>query len=131
MNPHPGRSRRIGVLALSLAFLCGQHAFAPGALAPRALAQETAVVKLTLKNHRFEPSAPHAPANRPISIRVRNLDSTAMEFESVSLRVEKVVRLKGTFRQSLLAIHKLIEKLIKASRHPCLSYPPKWANMTD
>ena len=55
-----------------------------------ALAQN-AVVHITVKNHRFEPSEPHAPANRPITIRVRNLDSTAMEFESVRLRVEKVV----------------------------------------
>jgi hypothetical protein len=55
-----------------------------------ALAQD-AVVHITVKNHRFEPSEPRAPANRPITIRVRNLDSTAMEFESVRLRVEKVV----------------------------------------
>jgi Cupredoxin-like domain len=52
---------------------------------------QDAVVNLTVKNHRFEPSAPRAPANRPLTIRVRNLDSTAMEFESVRLRVEKVV----------------------------------------
>jgi Cupredoxin-like domain len=55
-----------------------------------ALAQD-AVVHITVKNHRFEPSEPRAPANRPFTIRVRNLDSTAMEFESVRLRVEKVV----------------------------------------
>jgi hypothetical protein len=30
-------------------------------------------------------------ANVPITLRVKNLDSTPMEFESVSLRVEKVV----------------------------------------
>jgi cupredoxin-like protein len=52
---------------------------------------QDAVVHITVKNHRFEPSQPRAPANRPITIRVRNLDSTAMEFESVRLRVEKVV----------------------------------------
>jgi Cupredoxin-like domain len=52
---------------------------------------QDAVVHITVKNHRFEPSEPRAPANRPITIRVRNLDSTAMEFESVRLRVEKVV----------------------------------------
>jgi len=52
---------------------------------------QDAVVNITVKNHRFEPSQPRAPANRPITIRVRNLDSTAMEFESVALRVEKVV----------------------------------------
>jgi hypothetical protein len=52
---------------------------------------QDAVVHITVKNHRFEPAEPRAPANRPITIRVRNLDSTAMEFESVRLRVEKVV----------------------------------------
>ena len=52
---------------------------------------QDAVVHITVKNHRFEPSEPRAPANRRITIRVRNLDSTAMEFESVRLRVEKVV----------------------------------------
>ncbi len=52
---------------------------------------QDAVVHITVKNHRFEPSQPRAPANRPITIRVRNLDAAPMEFESVSLRVEKVV----------------------------------------
>jgi cupredoxin-like protein len=52
---------------------------------------QDAVVQITVKNHHFEPSAPRAPANKPITIRVRNLDATPMEFESVRLRVEKVV----------------------------------------
>jgi hypothetical protein len=52
---------------------------------------QDAVVNITVKNHRFEPSQPRAPANRPITIRVHNLDSAPMEFESVRLRVEKVV----------------------------------------
>jgi len=52
---------------------------------------QNAVVHTTVKNHRFEPAELRAPANRPITIRVRNLDATAMEFESVRLRVEKVV----------------------------------------
>ena len=60
-------------------------------IAGRAAHAQEAVVHITVKDHRFEPSEPRAPANRPITIRVRNLDSTAMEFESVRLRVEKVV----------------------------------------
>jgi hypothetical protein len=52
---------------------------------------QDAVVEITVKGHRFEPEEPHAPANRPFTIRIRNLYSTAMEFESVRLRVEKVV----------------------------------------
>jgi hypothetical protein len=104
MKPHPSRSRRIGVLALSFAFLCGQHAFAPGALAPGALAQETAVVKLTLKNHRFEPAEPHAPAGKPFTIEVTNLDGTPAEFESKTLRVEKVVAAGSTITLQMRAL---------------------------
>jgi hypothetical protein len=35
------------------------------------------------------PLADQAPANRPRALEVKNLDGVAMEFESVSLRVEK------------------------------------------
>jgi hypothetical protein len=52
---------------------------------------QDAVIEITVKDHRFEPSEPRAPANRPFTIRIRNLDKTPMEFESVRLRVEKVV----------------------------------------
>jgi archaellum component FlaG (FlaF/FlaG flagellin family) len=55
-----------------------------------ALAQQ-ASVRLTIKDHQFSPSEPRAPANRPLTIIVKNLGSTAAEFESKSLRVEKVV----------------------------------------
>jgi hypothetical protein len=67
---------------------------AAGALlvaAPPARAQQTATISVTIKNHRFQPAELHAPANVPIELRVKNLDATPMEFESVSLRVEKVV----------------------------------------
>jgi hypothetical protein len=66
---------------------------AAGALAaaPPARAQQTATISVSVKNHRFQPAELHAPANVPIELRVKNLDSTPMEFESVSLRVEKVV----------------------------------------
>jgi Cupredoxin-like domain len=59
--------------------------------APAAQAQQGATVSVTVKNHRFQPSQLTAPANVPITIRVRNQDSTRMEFESVSLRVERVI----------------------------------------
>lgn len=55
-----------------------------------ALAQQT-TVHITIKDHKFSPSEPHAPANQPFAIVVKNLDSTASEFESKTLRVEKVV----------------------------------------
>jgi hypothetical protein len=54
-------------------------------------AQEPVTISVTIKNHRFQPAELHAPANVPIVLKVKNLDTTPMEFESVSLRVEKVV----------------------------------------
>jgi cupredoxin-like protein len=60
-----------------------------------AVAQQAASVTVTVKNHRFQPAELHAPARVPIELRVKNLDSTPMEFESVSLRVEKVVTGNG------------------------------------
>jgi len=54
-------------------------------------AQETAVVAIVVKGHKFQPAEIHAPANKRLAIRVRNLDAAPMEFESVSLRVEKII----------------------------------------
>ncbi len=56
-----------------------------------ASAQQTATVSISVKNHRFQPAQIQAPARVPIELHVKNLDPTPMEFESVSLRVEKVV----------------------------------------
>lgn len=58
-------------------------------------AQQTASVTVSVKNHRFQPAEIHAPAKVPIELHVKNLDPTPMEFESVSLRVEKVVTGNG------------------------------------
>ncbi len=52
---------------------------------------QQATVRITIKDHRFSPSEPHAPASQAFAIVVKNLDSTASEFESKTLRVEKVV----------------------------------------
>ena len=54
-------------------------------------AQQSASFSISVKDHRFQPAQLSAPANRPLSIKVKNLDTTPMEFESVSLRVEKVI----------------------------------------
>jgi len=60
-----------------------------------ALAQETVSLQLAVKNHRFEPAEIHAPATRPVVLTIRNLDAAAIEFESVSLRVEKAIAANG------------------------------------
>jgi Cupredoxin-like domain len=56
-----------------------------------ARAEDAAAVRVTLKDHHFVPAEPTAPAGKPITIEVSNMDSTPSEFESKTLRVEKVV----------------------------------------
>jgi len=100
MRSHRPSSRRpIAFMALWLAFLCGEQG-----LSGRAFAQEAASVKLTLKNHRFEPAEAHAPANKPFTIEVTNLDGTPAEFESKTLRVEKVVAAGSTITLQMRAL---------------------------
>jgi hypothetical protein len=59
------------------------------------LAQQAAEVQLSYSNGAFQPSEVRAPADKPVALRVKNLDAKAMEFESKSLRVEKVVAAKS------------------------------------
>jgi hypothetical protein len=54
-------------------------------------AQERATIAIAVKDHRFQPAEIRAPANRPLAIEVKNLDAAPIEFESVPLRVEKVI----------------------------------------
>ncbi|HEY5379105.1 MAG TPA: cupredoxin domain-containing protein [Pseudolabrys sp.] len=46
---------------------------------------------LTLKDHKYTPSEIKVPANKRVMITVINNDDTAEEFDSTSLKVEKVV----------------------------------------
>jgi len=70
-------------------------AIALGIGASLAAADEPATIGLTLKDHKFAPAEPTAPADKPIVIEVSNLDSTPSEFESKALRVEKVIPAGG------------------------------------
>ena len=69
-----------------------------------ALAQDT-TLQLTVENGQFSPSELQAPANKPLVIVIKNHGAKAMEFESVSLRVEKVIAAKsqGSVRVRALA----------------------------
>lgn len=58
---------------------------------PPALAEDATTVRVSLKDHRFIPAELAASANKPIVVEVTNQDSTPAEFESKTLRVEKVV----------------------------------------
>ena len=59
-------------------------------------AQQAATVSISVKSHQFQPVEIHAPANKSLAISVKNLDAAPMEFESVSLRVEKVIAAGST-----------------------------------
>src|SRR6516162_4115276 len=76
-------------IRLTLAAICAT------ALLHAALAQQAAEVQLSYSNGAFQPSEVRAPADKPVVFRVKNLDAKAMEFESKSLRVEKVVAAKS------------------------------------
>jgi hypothetical protein len=82
-------ARQFSILAAGLALTQSGPMRAPAA-------QDAAKVSVTLKDHKFSPAEPTAPAGKPIVIEVVNLDTTPAEFESKALRVEKVVPGGGT-----------------------------------
>ena len=54
----------------------------------QAVAQE---FNLVIRNHKFEPQELRVPAGKRVSIYVANEDATPEEFESATLKVEKVI----------------------------------------
>jgi hypothetical protein len=76
--------RFVSTVSLGLAVVIGVG----GSLA---IADDSARVSVTLKDHKFSPAELTAPAGKPIVIEVANQDPTPSEFESKTLRVEKVV----------------------------------------
>ena len=72
---------------LTLAALC---AIAVLPVSP-SQAQQATELQLTYSKGQFQPSELRAPADKPIAVRLKNLDAKAIEFESKALRVEKVV----------------------------------------
>ncbi|MBV9346536.1 MAG: cupredoxin domain-containing protein [Pseudolabrys sp.] len=73
------RALQFFVLALALAFL------------PAASFADDAIV-ITIKDHRFTPSEVKVPANKGVVLTVVNDDPTPEEFESKSMKVEKVIK---------------------------------------
>jgi hypothetical protein len=59
--------------------------------ADAAQAQNVTEIPLSYKDKKFDPAEISAPANTPIVIKLKNADTKAMEFESKTLKVEKVV----------------------------------------
>ena len=74
---------------LSMATLLAAVALVSVAGAARA--QSATEIQLSYKDKKFDPAEISAPANTPIVIKLKNLDAKAMEFESKTLHIEKVV----------------------------------------
>ncbi len=60
-----------------------------------ASAQQATDIQISYSGGAFQPSEVRAPKDKPVVFHVKNLDAKAMEFESTSLRVEKVVAAKS------------------------------------
>ncbi|MET4493441.1 cupredoxin domain-containing protein [Bradyrhizobium sp. LA7.1] len=60
-----------------------------------ASAQQATEIQISYSSGQFQPREVRAPADKPVLFRIRNLEGKAMEFESTSLRVEKVVAAKS------------------------------------
>ena len=86
------------------ALLSASLALAVGLVAPTTWADEPAKVSITLKDHKFSPAEPTAPAGKPIVLEVTNQDATPAEFESKAFRVEKVVVGGATIKVNLLPL---------------------------
>lgn len=54
-------------------------------------AQQAVDIAISVKDNKFDPAQVEAPANTPIRFKIRNLDPKPMEFESKSLKFEKIV----------------------------------------
>jgi len=53
-------------------------------------------VTITIKDHKFDPAEIKVPAGKAVKLTVKNLDATAEEFESKTLKVEKIIAGDGT-----------------------------------
>ncbi len=64
-------------------------------VAGAANAQNATEIQLSYKDRKFDPAEISVSANTPIVIKLKNIDAKAMEFESKTLHVEKVVAAGG------------------------------------
>jgi len=59
---------------------------------PTARADDTPFeVRITIRDHRFEPATIEVPPDRPLKLIVTNADPTPEEFESIGLKIERVI----------------------------------------
>ena len=77
-------------MGLALLVALGLWTVGPDGITP-AMADDPISIDVTLKDHRFTPSEIHVPSGHRADLRIQNQDSTAEEFDSSALKVEKIV----------------------------------------
>jgi uncharacterized protein (DUF58 family) len=48
-------------------------------------------IRITIRDHKFEPATIEVPAGRALKLIVTNADSSPEEFESIGLKIERVI----------------------------------------
>ncbi len=71
---------------------------------PTRAADAPAGITLTIENHRFQPEEIRVKAGAPFTLVVTNKDGSPEEFESKSLRIEKVIPAGKTLRLRVPAL---------------------------
>jgi plastocyanin len=101
MTGHSKAQAWVAMLALGLLGIAAL-------VSPRqaALAADEVEVTISIKDHKFDPAELRVPAGKAVKLTVNNLDPTAEEFESKTLKVEKVIAGKGTALIRLKALAK-------------------------
>ena len=61
------------------------------ALVPADVMAQDNTASITLKDHRFAPAEIHVKANTPTTVTLTNSDDRTEEFDSTSLKIEKIV----------------------------------------
>ena len=62
------------------------------ALASIVCADDGKMIELSVKDHKFEPAEPKTTAGSAIVLKIKNLDAAPIEFESLALEFEIVVK---------------------------------------
>jgi hypothetical protein len=85
------RQSAVGVAGFGLAALILVSATGPAGAGSSTPVNDQGQIVVTLQNHVFAPAEIHVPAGQRTQILLKNLDATAEEFDSTSLKIEKVV----------------------------------------